>query len=102
MSRVKLCLVGGFLGSGKTTAIAEAAKYLSNAKKKVGVITNDHGTQQVDSLFIKSHNIPSEEVSGGCFCCNYEDLQESIHNLIFGNNPDIIFAESVGSCTDLA
>lgn len=102
MSRVKLCLVGGFLGSGKTTAIAEAAKYLFNAKKKVGVITNDQGTQQVDSLFIKSLNIPSEEVSGGCFCCNYEDLQESIHNLIFGNNSDIIFAESVGSCTDLA
>jgi len=102
MSRVKLCLVGGFLGSGKTTAIAEAAKYLSNAKKKVGVITNDQGIQQVDSLFIKSHNIPSEEVSGGCFCCNYGDLEESIQNLIVSDSSDIIFAESVGSCTDLA
>ena len=102
MSRVKLCLVGGFLGSGKTTAIAEAAKYLSNAKKKVGVITNDQGIQQVDSLFIKSHNIPSEEVSGGCFCCNYGDLEESIQNLIVSDRSDIIFAESVGSCTDLA
>ena len=102
MSRVKLCLVGGFLGSGKTTAIAQAAKYLSNAKRKVGVITNDQGIQQVDSLFIKSHNIPSEEVSGGCFCCNYEDLEGSIEKLIVSNSPDIIFAESVGSCTDLA
>lgn len=102
MNKLKLCLVGGFLGSGKTTAIAAAAKYLSNAKKKVGVISNDQGTQQVDSQFIKSHNIPSEEVSGGCFCCNYGDLEESIQKLIVSNSPDIIFAESVGSCTDLA
>ncbi|HSQ44095.1 MAG TPA: GTP-binding protein [Ginsengibacter sp.] len=102
MSGLKLCLVGGFLGSGKTTAILEATKYLSNAKHKVGIITNDQGIQQVDFLFIKSHDIPSEEVSGGCFCCNYDVLVESIHNLIVRNNPDIIFAESVGSCTDLA
>jgi len=102
MSLLKLCLVGGFLGSGKTTAILEAAKYLYTSGKKVGIITNDQGTQQVDSLFIKSHDIPSEEVSGGCFCCNYKDLEKSIHALIANNNPDIIFAESVGSCTDLA
>jgi G3E family GTPase len=102
MSKLKLCLVGGFLGSGKTTAILEAAKYLHNTGKKVGVITNDQGTQQVDSLFIKAHDIPSEEVSGGCFCCNYKDLEKGIHALIVNNNPDIIFAESVGSCADLA
>ena len=57
MSTLKLCLVGGFLGSGKTTAILEATKYLYTSGKKVGVITNDQGTQQVDSLFIKSHDI---------------------------------------------
>lgn len=102
MSKLKVCLVGGFLGSGKTTAIVEAAKYLSNAKKKVGVITNDQGTQQVDSMFVKGQDIPSEEVSGGCFCCNYRDLEKGIHTLIDSTNPDIIFAESVGSCTDLA
>ncbi|MEO8415458.1 MAG: GTP-binding protein [Ginsengibacter sp.] len=102
MSQLKLCLVGGFLGSGKTTAIVEAAKYLRAAKKVVGVITNDQGTQQVDSRYVKRHDIPAEEVSGGCFCCNYDNLEESIHTLLVNNNPEIIFAESVGSCTDLA
>ena len=34
MGSMKLCLVGGFLGSGKTTAILEAAKYLQTYKKK--------------------------------------------------------------------
>jgi len=102
MDTLKLCLVGGFLGSGKTTAIVEAAKCLTQEKKKVGVITNDQGTHQVDGLVVKGHDIPSEEVSGGCFCCNYVDLEKSIHNLIVNNKPDVIFAESVGSCTDLA
>ena len=101
MSQLKLCMVGGFLGSGKTTAIVESAKYLFSKKRKVGVITNDQGMQQVDGLFVKGHGIPSEEVSGGCFCCNYRDLEKSMHKLIDNNNPDIIFAESVGSCTDL-
>src|SRR6185503_17899471 len=102
MSQLKLFLIGGFLGSGKTTAIIEAVKYIHQHQKKVVVITNDQGTQQVDTLFIRGHDIPSEEVSGGCFCCNYEKLEKRIDYLNLTNNPDIIFAESVGSCTDLA
>ncbi|MDQ2864133.1 MAG: CobW-like GTP-binding protein, partial [Bacteroidota bacterium] len=44
MATLKLYLVGGFLGSGKTTAILEAAKYLYSNGKKIGVVTNDQGT----------------------------------------------------------
>lgn len=102
MEKVKLFLVGGFLGSGKTTAIQQASDYLHQHDRKVGVITNDQGTQQVDTQFIKGYAIPSEEVAGGCFCCNYNDLEKSIESLKINERPEIIFAESVGSCTDLA
>jgi Ni2+-binding GTPase involved in maturation of urease and hydrogenase len=102
MSKLKLFLVGGFLGSGKTTAIQQATKCLHLDNKKVGVITNDQGVQQVDTKFIKGHNIPSEEVADGCFCCNYDELEKSIESLQINERPDIIFAESVGSCADLA
>jgi Ni2+-binding GTPase involved in maturation of urease and hydrogenase len=102
MNKIKIFLVGGFLGSGKTTAILQATKYLHQNKKKVGVITNDQGKQQVDTQFIKSHDIPSREVADGCFCCNYDELEKSIASLKLNERPDIIFAESVGSCTDLA
>jgi Ni2+-binding GTPase involved in maturation of urease and hydrogenase len=101
MKKLNLFLVGGFLGSGKTTGILKAAKQLHKDNKKVGIITNDQGTQQVDTLFIKSHNIRSEEVSGGCFCCNYNDLEKNIESIISTERPDVIFAESVGSCADL-
>ncbi|HEY2347852.1 MAG TPA: GTP-binding protein, partial [Puia sp.] len=99
---MKLFLVGGFLGSGKTTAIEKASKWLLENNKKVGVITNDQGTRQVDTLFVKARGITTEEVAGGCFCCNFEDLEAGIDALKFEVNPDTIFAESVGSCTDLA
>jgi len=98
---MKLMLTGGFLGSGKTTAIVGAAKLLSSKNKKVAVITNDQGEQQVDSAFVKSLGIPALEVSNGCFCCNYQQLDNHLQSLSERDQPDIIFAESVGSCTDL-
>ena len=36
-------MIGGFLGAGKTTAVAELAQRLSDEGKRVGLITNDQG-----------------------------------------------------------
>lgn len=98
---MKLVLAGGFLGSGKTTAIVGACQQLMRLNKKVAVITNDQGDQQVDSAFVKSFGIPAREVANGCFCCNYNQLDAHLQSLREEDQPDIIFAESVGSCTDL-
>ena len=94
-------LLSGFLGSGKTTAIQYACSELIKQQKKVGVITNDQGIRLVDGDLFEHLNIPNRQVVNGCFCCNYDNLDESIQSLISTNNPDIIFAESVGSCTDI-
>ncbi len=98
---MKLFLVGGFLGSGKTTAIVNASQHLIKKNQRVAVITNDQGDQQVDSAFVKSFGIPAREVANGCFCCNYDQLEKHIHSFIKEIHPDVIFAESVGTCTDL-
>jgi Ni2+-binding GTPase involved in maturation of urease and hydrogenase len=98
---MKLHLIGGFLGSGKTTAITNASLLLKNKGILAGVITNDQGNYLVDSSFAKALEIPSGEVTGGCFCCNYNDLDEQINILLEKEQPKVIFAESVGSCTDL-
>lgn len=98
---MKIFLVGGFLGSGKTTAIQQAALLLQGEGKRVGVVTNDQGEQLVDTQFMKKHNIAVEEVIGSCFCCNFKQLTQCIQVLEENNHRDVIFAESVGSCTDL-
>ena len=98
---VNIYLIGGFLGSGKTTSIFNAVKKLLKAGRKLAVITNDQGDQQVDSDYFKSLAVQHAEVANGCFCCNYDNLEKKIVELKEGGLPEIIFAESVGSCTDL-
>lgn len=98
---MKIHLLSGFLGSGKTTAIEQACKELIKRQKKVGVITNDQGIRLVDGDLFGHLNIPNRQVVNGCFCCNYNDLDKNIQSLISTNEPDVIFAESVGSCTDI-
>ena len=98
---MKLILAGGFLGSGKTTAIVHACQLLKAEGKRVAMITNDQGDQQVDSVFAKSLGISTREVSNGCFCCRYDELDYQLTSLEEEQQPDIVFAESVGSCTDI-
>ena len=101
-------LLSGFLGSGKTTAIIQACRLLKNQNIPVAVITNDQGARLVDGDLFTHLGIPSGQVTNGCFCCNYKNLDQTIQRLSVQrqngnahNNPTVLFAESVGSCTDL-
>lgn len=98
---MRLHLVGGFLGSGKTTAIIHAAKRMMDRGLRVGVITNDQGKFLVDTAFFQLGGVPAVEVTGGCFCCNYDDLDVRLAQLMAEMHPDVVFAESVGSCADV-
>ncbi len=98
---MKIHLVSGFLGSGKTTAIISASRALMEQGLKVGVITNDQGKFLVDTHFMRLNDIPAVEVNGGCFCCNYKDFNQSLEQIVQQVKPDVVFAESVGSCADI-
>lgn len=98
---MQIHLISGFLGSGKTTAIKTACTNLQERNLSVAVITNDQGIKLVDTKYFESNSIPNRQVIDGCFCCNYHSLNENIQSLTESNKPDIIFAESVGSCTDI-
>lgn len=98
---VKIHLLSGFLGSGKTTAIEQACRLLSKKGIATAVITNDQGAQLVDGERFNHLGIPSAQVINGCFCCNYNDLDAGIRSLIKQYQPAVLFAESVGSCTDI-
>lgn len=97
----RLILVGGFLGAGKTTLLVQAARILAASGKRVGLVTNDQGTDLVDTALAQAQTIPVEEVAGGCFCCRFPDLIQAVRRLQEVIEPDIILAEPVGSCTDL-
>jgi len=101
MPLTKLIIVGGFLGAGKTTAILALARHLTAAGKKVGIVTNDQGSRLVDTEYLHSQGFPVLEVTGGCFCCNFDQFAEKLSQLQALDFPDYILAEPVGSCTDL-
>ena len=94
-------MIGGFLGAGKTTAMAALAQRFSEAGKRVGLITNDQGSGLVDTAMLRARGFASEEIPGGCFCCRFNSLVDAAKRLDERSKPDIFLAEPVGSCTDL-
>jgi CobW/HypB/UreG, nucleotide-binding domain len=96
-----LAIVGGMLGAGKTTLILEAAKRLARRGLRAAVVTNDQGNGLVDTALAREAGVPVSEVGGGCFCCRLTDLLRAT-DAFESIGPDVVFAEPVGSCTDLA
>ena len=96
-----IVLVGGFLGAGKTSLILKAARVLQLRGLKCAVIMNDQGQELVDSRLAEGLGVAAREVTGGCFCCRYSALAEAIE-AVRQLKPDVIFAEPVGSCTDIS
>lgn len=101
MKRLLFVMVGGFLGAGKTTAIARLARFYMSRGQRVGLVTNDQAQDLVDTSSLRGQGFAVEEVAGACFCCRFDDLVGKVGSLEEGQKPDVILAEPVGSCTDL-
>jgi hypothetical protein len=96
-----IVVVGGFLGAGKTTLLLAAARELEQRGLRSAVVMNDQGEALVDSEFASMHGLRRGEVTGGCFCCRFSELVHVMDDLR-SFSPDVIFAEPVGSCTDIS
>ena len=101
MLKPRYIMVGGFLGAGKTTAILQLARLISQKNLRVGLITNDQSSGLVDTTMLRSNGFSTEEITGGCFCCRFNSLVEAAGKLRADTHPDVFIAEPVGSCTDL-
>lgn len=95
-------LIAGFLGAGKTTAMLALARWLTDQGIRAGFITNDQGHDLVDTRLLQGCGLATEEITGGCFCCRFDELVDATRRLGAALQPDVLVAEAVGSCTDLA
>jgi Ni2+-binding GTPase involved in maturation of urease and hydrogenase len=100
--RTRFVMLGGFLGAGKTTAIARLARHWISQGLRVGLVTNDQAYGLVDTESLRAQGFDVGEVTGACFCCKFNDLVSTAEQLATDQRPDVIIAEPVGSCTDLA
>src|SRR5262245_27027170 len=101
IAKARYVMIGGFLGAGKTTAVGRLAQDITGRGMKVGLITNDQGSNLVDTASLAARGFPVKEIAGGCFCCRFASLAEAAKHLAEEARPDVFVAEPVGSCTDL-
>ena len=99
--RPTIVTIGGFLGAGKTSLLVAAARLLHGRGVKAAALLNDQGDELVDTRFVEANEIQTGQVAGGCFCCRLSDLVHAAEELR-AHMPEIIFAEAVGSCTDIS
>lgn len=98
---MRIVIVGGFLGAGKTTLLHAACRKLRERGMRVGLVTNDQAPELVDTALLQGLGSPVEEIAGSCFCCNFDGFARALGALA-EKDVDIVLAEPVGSCTDLA
>ena len=95
-SMVKVNIISGFLGAGKTTLIKKLLGG-SIAKEKVILLENEYGEIGIDGSFMKDSGITVTELNSGCICCTLAgDSQKSIDELIETYRPDRILVEPTG------
>lgn len=102
MKQTRLIITGGFLGAGKTSLLWETAGRLMAKGLHVGLITNDQAPELVDSELLKLSGLKVAEVSGSCFCCNFNGFTDAVRSIRSEASADVIIAEPVGSCADLS
>ena len=100
---LKIDIISGFLGAGKTTFIERLLK--TNLKnEKVVLIENEYGEVSVDTDILKDTKIEIRELAQGCICCSLVgDFSKSLKTIIDTYNPDRILIEpsGVGKLSDI-
>lgn len=89
-------VVTGFLGSGKTTFLREWLEYLHGRERFTGVIQNEFGEADLDSLIL-SGQTRVEPLDDGCVCCSLADsLRPGIERLIAATPAEQFILETTG------
>ena len=100
---VKMDIISGFLGAGKTTLIKKLLKDGFQGEQVV-LIENEFGEIGIDGGFLKEAGIQIREMNSGCICCSLVgDFGTSLKEVVTKYDPDRILIEpsGVGKLSDV-
>jgi G3E family GTPase len=98
---MKVLLISGFLGTGKTSALLQLGAYLVKRENKAGtsvmIIENEIGDIGVDDKVLKAQGLSVKELFSGCACCTSGgDLLTEIKDIMDSINPSWLIIEATG------
>ena len=98
---MKVIIIGGFLGSGKTRVIMHIIEYLKkiipNKPNNVVIIENEVGSVGVDDKALSDAGYRIENMLSGCACCSLSgQLVSSLKRLYDDLNPQYVILEATG------
>ena len=92
---IKIDIISGFLGAGKTTFIKKLIDCYKD--EQLVLIENEFGDIGIDGQFLKDANIEMTELNSGCICCSLAgDFNTAIKQIIDTYHPDRILIEPTG------
>lgn len=85
-TKIPIIVLCGFLGSGKTTLLNNILRQENGVK--IGVVINDFGAVNVDSMLVAKQSDDKIELSNGCICCEVGEggLDSAIAQIAYKNS----------------
>ena len=100
---IKIDIISGFLGAGKTTFIKKMLDEVYR-DEKIALIENEFGEVGIDGGFLKDSGVNITEMNSGCICCSLVgDFGRNLNEVISTYHPDRIIIEpsGVGKLSDV-
>ncbi|MDU4961974.1 MAG: GTP-binding protein [Sporomusaceae bacterium] len=93
---MKILIVSGFLGAGKTTFIKRMAEKTSH---RFVVLENDYGQENIDTALLRSSTgLNIYELTEGCVCCSLkQDFATAVLTIANALDPAYLVVEPTGA-----
>lgn len=99
---MNVLIFGGFLGSGKTTALMQLARYIVESSEtdnpnKIMILENEIGEIGIDDAFLRGGGFQVDNLFAGCACCTVSgELVTAASRIEREYNPEWLVVETTG------
>lgn len=95
---MKVLIISGFLGAGKTTFIKEL---VNRTKRDIAIYENEYAAEGMDKKILETGitngDLSIFETSSGCICCSEKgDFKASVLTIANSVDPEILIVEPTG------
>ena len=94
---MNVLIIGGFLGSGKTTVVRSLIRQMVARGSKCAIIENEIGEVGIDDALVGEAGLEVTQLFGGCVCCTISgNLVAAVKRIEDEVDPDWVIVEMTG------